>query len=95
MTTAEIKEKGRSGFESPRFKEVRPLCVKLDSDDMVVVAYENFKFPSVIITNETFARDVNSRQEVNFKTVSFESYEGYRIWSCEIVDDEMRVCLVR
>lgn len=76
------------------FKDSELLRVQLKSDDMVLVACNNSRIPSVMITNDKIS-NAGESQKIEFETISFEDYEGYRIWCCEIVDDEIRVCLVK
>ena len=50
------------------------------ADDLVVVAYEDSKIPGVLLSDGS--------------KVVFEDFKNHKVWCCEIVGDEMRVCLV-
>lgn len=77
------------------FKHMKAVSLRLETEDMVVVAYDNSRAPSVILTRDGFSNDTSQNQSIDFTTVSLEGHEGYSIWCCEIVHDELRVCLVR
>lgn len=49
-------------------------------DDLVVVAWEDSKVPGIILSDGS--------------KVSFKQFENHRVWCCEIVGEELRVCLV-
>lgn len=50
------------------------------ADDLVVVAYEDSKVPGILLSDGS--------------KVAFEDFKNHKVWCCEIVGDEMRVCLV-
>jgi hypothetical protein len=49
-------------------------------DDIVVVAYEDSKVPGILLSDGS--------------KVVFEDFKNHRVWCCEIVGEELRVCLV-
>lgn len=94
MTTA-VSKKSEFDISRNNFSDVAAVSVRLDSESMTVAAYGDSRTPSVILTQEEFARDASMSQEMRFETIHFEGFEGYKIWSCDIDEDEMKVCLVR
>lgn len=95
MTTAVSKKSEELGISRKNFSDVAAVSVRLDSESMTVAAYGDSRTPSIILTQEEFARDASMSQEMRFKTIYFKGFEGYKIWSCDIDGDEMNVCLVR
>jgi hypothetical protein len=77
------------------FSDVAAVSVRLESETMAVAAYGDSRIPSIILTQDEFARDSSLSQKMRFKTIFFEEFEGYKIWSCDIDGDEMNVCLVK
>jgi hypothetical protein len=78
-----------------KFDKMAAMNVDLERDDMAIAAYGEGRVPYVLLTSNNFSMDTNSRQQVSFERVTFDSFEGYRVWCCEIEGGEMRVCLVR
>lgn len=78
-----------------KFGGVAAVSVDLGRDDMAVAAYGEGRVPYVLLTSNNFSMDTNSRQQVGFEKVTFDSFEGYKVWCCEIEGGEMRVCLAR
>lgn len=78
-----------------KFGGMAALSVDLGRDDMAVAAYGEGRVPYVLLTSNNFSLDANSRQQVGFEKIAFDSFEGYKVWCCEIEGSEMRVCLVK
>lgn len=64
-----------------------------DEQEVAVAAYQDGIFPSVIVTLDSFLEDTKENQRMDMYKVSFEQFRGYKIWCCEMVGNEMRVCL--
>lgn len=94
MTTT-VSKKREFSISRKNFSEVVAVSVKIDSESMTVAAYGDARIPSVILIQEKFDRNTSASQEMRFETVHFEEFEGYKIWSCDIDEDEIKVCLVR
>lgn len=77
------------------FTDVVAISVKLENEDMTVAAYGDSLVPSVILTSNSFQSEPSSNQRVDFKSIKFRDFEGYRVWCCDIEGDELKVCMVR
>jgi hypothetical protein len=64
-------------------------------DEIAVVAYKESEFPAVLVTRNNFSRDTYSGQQVDFEKIEFTDFPGYKVWCCEVVEDELRVCLAK
>jgi hypothetical protein len=94
--TKTISKNKDAQISREKFADVVTVCVNLGSDDMTVVAYEHARTPAILVTRDAFDKDLSSNQKIDFRTVSLNGFEGYRIWCCEIIEGtELRVCLVR
>lgn len=62
--------------------------VRLKDDDIMIAAYGDSLFPSVILT-ETDA------QQRNFSKLTFVEFERFKVWSADLSGDILRVCLIR
>lgn len=78
-----------------KFDKMAAMNVDLERDDMAIAAYGEGRVPYVLLTSNNFSMDASSRQQVSFEKITLDSFEGYRVWCCEIDGREMRVCLVR
>lgn len=77
------------------FADVAAVAVNLGCENMAVAAYDDSRMPSVLVTYDTFPADTSTNQNMKFRRISFEGFEGYRVWSCEIEGEELKACLVR
>ena len=93
MTITAAKEKFKTSRES--FSDVAVVSVKLGREDLTVAAYEDSRIPSILVTRDTFSDDTSENQRMVFTRVSFEEFEGYKVWCCEIDGEELKACLVR
>jgi hypothetical protein len=96
LKTLAAKE-GLSFSRSDRkWSDIATISIIFDNEDVAIVAYsKEDDTPFVMVTKETFANSTNENQSMIFKKIGFREFEGYEIWSCEIVGEEMRVCLVK
>jgi hypothetical protein len=67
----------------------------LFQDEIAVVAYKESEFPAVLVTRNNFSMDTHSGQKVDFEKIEFTDFPGYKVWCCEVVEDELRVCLAK
>lgn len=93
MTTTISKDETKVCRKS--FSDVVAVSVNLECENMAVAAYDDSRIPSVLVTYDTFPADTSTNQKMKFKKISFEGFEGYRVWSCEIEGEELKACLVR
>lgn len=77
------------------FEDVVTVSVDLGCEDMAIAAYNDSGTPSVLITRDKFQNDTSTNQKIEFRTIYFKDFRGYRVWCCEINGDELRACLVR
>jgi len=94
MTTTLSTERDFKVSRKP-FEDVVTVSVNLGCEDMTIAAYSDSEAPSVLITRDTFKNDTSTNQKIEFRNISFEEFHGYKVWCCEILEDELRACLVR
>ena len=94
MTTTLSTERDFKVSKEP-FVDVVTVSVNLEREDMAIAAYNDSGIPSVLITRDTFRNDTSTNQKIEFRSISFKDFHGYRIWCCEIDGNELRACLVR
>lgn len=76
--------------------KVATVSVVFDHDDFAVVAYcKEDGVPSIMVTRDTFRRDTSVSQNMDFHKIRLESFKGYDVWCCEILSEEMRICLMK
>lgn len=95
MTTTLSSSREKICVSVESFAEVVAVSVKLDNECMAIAAYGESRTPSVVLTRETFDKDPSSNQKIEFVSIPFKQFEGYKVWCCEIEGDELKACLVR
>lgn len=75
---------------------VATVSVMLDHEDIAVVAYcKEEGVPSIMVTRDKFEKDTAISQKMDFHKIRLEKFKGYDVWCCEIIGEEMRICLMK
>lgn len=62
-------------------------------ENAAVAAYQDTPHPAVILARKTFDRPLQQNQGMRFEKIELREHQGYVVWCCEIVDDELRIAL--
>jgi hypothetical protein len=70
--------------------------IEIEMDcDMVIAAYADANFPSVMLTSNDFDYGIGQNQAKKFTKITFLDFSGFKVWAAEYSDEKLKVCLRR
>lgn len=65
------------------------------NDDLAIAAFGDGIAPSLIMTENSFKFPTNTSQRKAFLKISFPELMGFKIWSCDMSGDTLKICLLK
>lgn len=69
--------------------------VVIASKNMTVAAFGDAMVPSVILTSNSFAFPTHTRQTKSFFKISFPNLKGFKVWSCDISSNSLKLFFIK
>lgn len=100
MTTVEVKvsSEGIRVLDSlvvHADDRVVAMEIVMENDDLTVAAFGDGIFPSVMLTTNSFNFPTHTSQTKSFFKLSFPELRGFKVWSCDMSSDSLKLCFLR
>lgn len=76
-------------------KRAVAMEVVVDNKNMTVAAFGDGTVPSVILTSNSFAFPTDTSQTKSFFKISFPNLKGFKVWSCDISLDSLKLFFIK
>ena len=67
----------------------------VENENLTVAAFGDGIVPSIILTSDSFVFPTHMSQVKPFFKISFPELKGFKVWSCDMSSDSMKLCFVR